>query len=192
VHLDRVFRQAEGSASSPTPTASTKASSRSCATSTIFFFFPKPQPEQCGELVVDLGCERILGASAAIHAARSRSVADAPWASRCASAEQAAAGGAQPAASIQAERLWSDTIFRLNDRVLQVRNNYDLDVYNGDVGEIVAIDRDAQKLTVRFEEARGAREVTYDWAFLDECSWRMRSAFTNRRAASIPWWSCRC
>ena len=31
-------------------------------------------------------------------------------------------------------------VFRIGDRVLQLRNNYDLEVYNGDIGEVVAID----------------------------------------------------
>jgi exodeoxyribonuclease V alpha subunit len=73
-----------------------------------------------------------------------------------------------PPAPAKVERTWGETVFRLGDRVMQVRNNYDLDVYNGDVGEIISIDRVEQKLTVRFEEARGAREVGYDWAYLDE------------------------
>jgi exodeoxyribonuclease V alpha subunit len=73
-----------------------------------------------------------------------------------------------PAHGSKPERTWGDTIFRLGDRVMQVRNNYDLDVYNGDVGEIVAIDREAQRLAVRFEEARGTRTIEYDWANLDE------------------------
>jgi len=169
VHLDRVFRQAEGSGIITNAHRINKGEQPLLRDLDDFFFFPKPQPEQCGELVVDLVCERIPR----------RFGCDPRRAIQVLSPMHRGPAGVQalnkllqealnPPHPSKPERLWSDTIFRLNDRVLQVRNNYDLDVYNGDVGEIVAIDRDAQKLTVRFEEARGAREVTYDWAFLDE------------------------
>ncbi len=44
---------------------------------------------------------------------------------------------------------WGSKTFRLKDRVLQTRNDYDLEVFNGDVGRIVAIDGGAA--TVDFE-----------------------------------------
>jgi exodeoxyribonuclease V alpha subunit len=55
-------------------------------------------------------------------------------------------------------------VFRSGDKVMQVRNNYDKDVYNGDIGRIVSIDREAQELTVNFD----GRPVEYDFADLDE------------------------
>jgi exodeoxyribonuclease V alpha subunit len=55
-------------------------------------------------------------------------------------------------------------VFRSGDKVMQVRNNYDKDVYNGDIGRIVSIDREAQELTVTFD----GRPVEYDFADLDE------------------------
>jgi exodeoxyribonuclease V alpha subunit len=51
---------------------------------------------------------------------------------------------------------------------MQVRNNYDLDVYNGDIGEISSIDRMEKALTVRYDEVSGARDVVYDLNMLDE------------------------
>lgn len=41
--------------------------------------------------------------------------------------------------------------YRLNDRVMQIRNNYDKEVYNGDIGSIVKVDSEAHTLTVDFE-----------------------------------------
>jgi exodeoxyribonuclease V alpha subunit len=55
-------------------------------------------------------------------------------------------------------------IFRVGDKVLQIRNNYDLDVHNGDIGRIVRCDAIDQKVRVRYED----RTVTYDYADLDE------------------------
>jgi exodeoxyribonuclease V alpha subunit len=50
------------------------------------------------------------------------------------------------------------------DKVMQIRNNYDKDVYNGDIGRIVSIDREEQELTVDFD----GRPVPYDFIELDE------------------------
>lgn len=55
-------------------------------------------------------------------------------------------------------------LFRVGDKVLQVRNDYDLEVFNGDVGRIAAIDRGDALLRVRFDE----REVEYPYADLDQ------------------------
>ncbi|MBI2875872.1 MAG: AAA family ATPase [Candidatus Tectomicrobia bacterium] len=53
---------------------------------------------------------------------------------------------------------------RLGDKVMQIRNNYDKEVYNGDIGRIVGIDLEEQELTVRHDVG----EVTYDFSELDE------------------------
>ena len=50
------------------------------------------------------------------------------------------------------------------DKVMQIVNNYDLDVYNGDVGWIERIDRDAQTLDASFED----RSVRYNFDDLDQ------------------------
>ncbi|MFQ5658158.1 MAG: ATP-dependent RecD-like DNA helicase, partial [Candidatus Methylomirabilales bacterium] len=55
---------------------------------------------------------------------------------------------------------------RVGDRVMQVRNNYDKEVFNGDLGWIVRIDREERELVVRFDQG----EVLYDWSELDELS----------------------
>ncbi len=54
--------------------------------------------------------------------------------------------------------------FRVNDKVMQVRNNYDKDVFNGDIGRIVKIDTELQEATISFD----GRTVTYDFPDLDE------------------------
>jgi exodeoxyribonuclease V alpha subunit len=53
---------------------------------------------------------------------------------------------------------------RLGDKVMQVRNNYDLEVFNGDIGRIVAIDEVDQLVTVALD----GRRVVYDHGSLDE------------------------
>jgi len=56
------------------------------------------------------------------------------------------------------------TIYKIGDRVMQIRNNYDKFVFNGDMGEILRIDKTDQEMIVKF----GERELLYDFAELDE------------------------
>ena len=69
-----------------------------------------------------------------------------------------------PPAPNKAERKLFGTIFRVSDKVMQTRNNYDKDVYNGDIGFIQAIDLVDQTLTVGFD----GRPVTFEWSETDE------------------------
>ncbi len=55
-------------------------------------------------------------------------------------------------------------VFHEKDKVMQVRNNYDKVVFNGDVGRILKIDRSEQEVIVEFD----GREVYYDFADLDQ------------------------
>ncbi|MFZ5889882.1 MAG: ATP-dependent RecD-like DNA helicase [Myxococcota bacterium] len=52
---------------------------------------------------------------------------------------------------------------RLGDKVLQTRNDYDAEVFNGDVGVITEVDLEARKLCVRFD----TNEVEYEETDLD-------------------------
>ena len=40
-----------------------------------------------------------------------------------------------------------DRVFRAGDKVMQIKHNYDKDVYNGDIGTIAAIDGENARLT---------------------------------------------
>jgi exodeoxyribonuclease V alpha subunit len=62
------------------------------------------------------------------------------------------------------ERILYGTVFRAGDKVMQVHNNYDKDVYNGDIGFISGIDPVEQELRVDFD----GRPVTYDWSEADQ------------------------
>lgn len=55
-------------------------------------------------------------------------------------------------------------IFRVGDRVIQLTNDYNREVFNGDVGFIIKIDTEEQEVIVQYQE----REVTYDYADLNE------------------------
>ncbi len=55
-------------------------------------------------------------------------------------------------------------IYRLGDKVMQTRNNYDKDVFNGDIGTIILLDTKERSLTVRIDE----RNIPYDFDELDD------------------------
>lgn len=66
------------------------------------------------------------------------------------------------------ERRHGGRVFRLGDKVIQIRNNYakgKAGVFNGTVGQVLAIDAVAQTMTVRTDEDE---DVDYDFAELDE------------------------
>ena len=54
--------------------------------------------------------------------------------------------------------------YRRRDRVMQIRNNYDKDVFNGDIGHIARVDEEEKQLVVDFD----GRRITYDLSDLDE------------------------
>jgi exodeoxyribonuclease V alpha subunit len=54
--------------------------------------------------------------------------------------------------------------YRVNDKVMQIRNNYDKDVFNGDIGRITAIAWESREVTVTID----GREVAYEFGELDE------------------------
>ncbi len=54
--------------------------------------------------------------------------------------------------------------FRLQDKVIQTENNYDKEIFNGDIGQITKIDPVEQTVIVRFDN----RPILYDFDELDE------------------------
>jgi exodeoxyribonuclease V alpha subunit len=55
-------------------------------------------------------------------------------------------------------------VFRMGDRIIQLTNDYQREVFNGDVGFISKIDTEEQEVIVQYAE----RDVTYDYADLNE------------------------
>ena len=57
-----------------------------------------------------------------------------------------------------------ERLLKLNDKVMQIKNNYDKEVFNGDIGRISLIDPDNQRIVIDFE----GFPVEYDYSDLDE------------------------
>ena len=107
-----------------------------------------------------------------------------------------------PPAPTKKERLFGDILFRVADKVMQIRNNYDIvwtsldgsaigsGVYNGDIGTITEIDHDLEQITVEFDDKR----VDYDFTQLNELepAYAMtvhKSQGSEYRAVVLALWS---
>jgi exodeoxyribonuclease V alpha subunit len=65
---------------------------------------------------------------------------------------------------VQEEITRGNRNFRLNDKVMQISNNYDKEVFNGDIGRITDMRPDDNEMTVTFD----GRDVPYEFYELDE------------------------
>jgi exodeoxyribonuclease V alpha subunit len=72
--------------------------------------------------------------------------------------------------------------FKKGDKVMQIRNNYDKDVYNGDIGRIAAIDREEQEISVNYD----GRLVTYDFSELDELVLAYATSIHKAQGSEYP------
>ena len=72
--------------------------------------------------------------------------------------------------------------FRPGDKVMQIRNNYDKEVFNGDIGTIQGIDKDERTLTILFDD----RSVEYDVTELDEIVLAYATTVHKAQGAEYP------
>jgi exodeoxyribonuclease V alpha subunit len=72
--------------------------------------------------------------------------------------------------------------FRLGDKVIQLENDYDKDVYNGDIGQVVGVDPSERILQVRFDN----RKVSYDFGELDELALAYAITIHKSQGSEFP------
>jgi len=72
--------------------------------------------------------------------------------------------------------------FRARDKVIQTQNNYDREVFNGDIGQIAAIDHAEREVLIRFD----GREVVYDFGELDEVSLAYAITIHKSQGSEFP------
>jgi exodeoxyribonuclease V alpha subunit len=70
----------------------------------------------------------------------------------------------------------------VGDKVMQMENNYDRDVYNGDIGLVAQIDPEEQELVVEFD----GRPVIYPWAELDELTLCYATTIHKSQGSEYP------
>ncbi len=127
-----------------------------------FFFIRRDDPEKAAALIVNLVKERIprrfgfdpvddIQVLTPMH--------------RGAAGAGALNDALQAALNPHGEKLArGNRTFRAGDKVMQIRNNYEKEVFNGDIGRIRRVDQESREVVISFD----GREVDYDYADLDE------------------------
>ena len=72
--------------------------------------------------------------------------------------------------------------FRVRDKVIQIENDYDKEVFNGDIGQIVRVDPDERELTIRFD----GRDVVYDYGELDQVALAYAITIHKSQGSEFP------
>jgi exodeoxyribonuclease V alpha subunit len=72
--------------------------------------------------------------------------------------------------------------YRVGDKVIQTENNYDKEVFNGDIGIVTAIDPADRLLRVRYED----RDVEYDFGELDEIALAYAITIHKSQGSEFP------
>jgi exodeoxyribonuclease V alpha subunit len=165
--LDVIFRQAETSHIIRNAHRITQGEQPDTSNqSSDFFLFPAEEPERAAELLIEVVQERLprrfgfdpvgdiqvlapmyrgpVGVSALNLALQERL-------------------NPNPNGRTMERRL-AGNLFRSGDKVIQTRNNYDKDVFNGDIGRVYGFDMTNQIMIVDVD----GRQVKYDFAEADE------------------------
>ena len=130
-----------------------------------FFLFPAEEPEQAAQWVEDVVCVRIpekFGLNP-----RDQIQVLAPMYRGPAGVNmlnQRIQNAINPQKAGKKEKQLAGQSFRVGDKVMQIQNNYDKDVFNGDIGFIQDIDLINHTLVVNFEN----RTIPYEWLEADQ------------------------
>lgn len=148
-----------------------------------FFLFPAGEPEKAVEWVVDIVQNRIP-ARFGLDPLRDVQV--------LAPMHRGAAGvvnlnhllqeALNPPSPRKPERQLMGRVFRAGDKVMQTRNNYEKEVYNGDIGQVTAISVVDQTVTVAVD----GRPVTYDWLEVDELTHAFAISVHKSQGSEYP------
>jgi len=129
-----------------------------------FFLFPAETPDEAATWVLEVVCKRIpekfgfKPGDIQVLAPMGRGPAGVN------ALNQRLQEALNPPSPIKPEKQLYGQVFRPGDRVMQTQNNYDKDVYNGDIGSVLALDPIEHALMVDFD----GRQVTYDWSECDQ------------------------
>ena len=148
-----------------------------------FFLFVKDDPAEAADLLVDIVQNRIPR-KFGFHPLDDVQVLSPMYrgAVGIANLNARLQAALNPPGANKPERRVGGRVFRVGDRVIQLRNNYNLDVFNGDVGRITAIDTVNQTLIVDVD----GRLVKYDWAEADQLAHAFAISVHKSQGSEYP------
>lgn len=130
-----------------------------------FFLFVKEDPEEAAELLVDI-VKRRVPQKFGLHPVDDIQVLSPMYNGRAGvnNLNDRLQAALNPPSRRKTERRLGGRAFRAGDKVMQMVNNYDKNVYNGDIGRVTAVDLQQQTMTVSIDGA----PVVYDFLEMDE------------------------
>ncbi len=130
-----------------------------------FFLFVKEDPEEAAELLVDI-VKRRVPQKFGLHPVDDIQVLSPMYNGRAGvnNLNDRLQAALNPPSRRKPERRLGGRAFRVGDKVMQMVNNYDKNVYNGDIGRVTAVDLQQQTMTVSIDGA----PVVYDFLEMDE------------------------
>lgn len=181
IRLTRIFRQAQSSriVMSAHAVNAGRLPDLSNGRETDFFFLREEDPEKVAESIVDLVGRRLPGAygigadSIQVLTPMQRGVVGA--ASLNIALQQSLNGNGDSLSR-------GGYTFRKGDRVMQLRNDYDKEVFNGDLGYITEVNLEDRVLKVDFD----GREIEYDSTELDELSLAYATTIHKAQGSEYP------
>ena len=181
IRLTRIFRQAQTSriVMSAHAVNAGRLPDLSNGRETDFFFLREEDPEKVAESIVDLVGRRLPGAygigadSIQVLTPMQRGVVGA--ASLNIALQQSLNGNGDSLSR-------GGYTFRKGDRVMQLRNDYDKEVFNGDLGYITEVNLEDRVLKVDFD----GRETEYDSTELDELSLAYATTIHKAQGSEYP------
>ena len=181
VRLTRIFRQAQSSRI----VMSAHAINRGCfpdisnGQHTDFFFMKQEEPEKVAETIVSLVRDRL---PKAYRQPTANIQVLTPM-------QRGVVGAANLNVALQqalnhntAALVRGGYTFKEGDRVMQLRNNYDKDVYNGDLGYVRSVDMEERTLTVDFD----GQMVEYEASELDELTLAYATTIHKSQGSEYP------
>jgi exodeoxyribonuclease V alpha subunit len=168
VTLDKIFRQAQSSQivvnanrinEGRTPSAN---ASQATDPQTDFYFIEQEDPDKVLDIILELCKNRIPQRFGFDPVDDIQVLTPMHWGSvGAANLNQQLQAALNPG---EGGVTRGERTYRINDKVMQIRNNYDREVFNGDIGRITAIARESREVTVTID----GRDVVYDFGDLDE------------------------
>ncbi len=169
VRLDVIFRQAGESLIVSNAHKINHGDFPYLSTSKDFFFIPKEEPEEIVHTITDLIKSRISGylqcdplEDIQVLTPMRRTITGVE------NLNLNLQAALNPLQADKGELRFGANVFRVGDKVMQLKNDYQKLVFNGDIGRVREIDLEERTLTVAYQDVDGERLIGYESEELDQ------------------------